>query len=339
MAKTIAELKKARTNAVADLQKQVEKLDQKSFQKDDRFWQPSADKAGSGAAVIRFLPAPPGEDLPWVRTWSHSFQGPTGKWYIENSRTTLGEQDPVSELNTELWNSGDAGKEVARKQKRKLNYISNILVVSDPSAPQNDGKVFLFKYGTKIFEKIKDAMEPSDVDDKEPINPFDFWDGADFKLKFRKVDGFRNYDKSEFKDPAPVSSSEKQLEALWKTCHSLAEFIDPKNFKSYDELEKKLNSVLNGGKVGTSRAASADDDGDEDENLIPARSTTKRPAQEEEEEEVVAPAPKSKAKAKAEEEETPKKAGKGAKAAPKSKKGEDEEEDVLAHFAALAEED
>lgn len=338
MAQSLAELKKSRKSGVADLQKRVDQMAKGSFEKDERFWQPTADKAGTGAAVIRFLPAPKGEDLPWVRTWSHSFQGPTGKWYIENSLTTLGQEDPVSQLNTQLWNSGDAGKEVARKQKRKLNYISNILVVSDPSHPENDGKVFLFKYGTKIFEKIKDAMNPpAGFEDEKELNPFDLWEGANFKLKFRKVDGYRSYDKSAFNDPTAVSTSEAQIEKLWESEYGLSEFVDPKAFKSYEELKKKLNSVLNGGSVGTARAAVTEEDEDEDASLLPPRKTAKpTPVIEEEDEEVPASKAKKAKVVEEEEEEEEKPKAKG-KSKPKSKEPVEEEDDVLAHFASLAE--
>jgi hypothetical protein len=354
MAKTLAELKKARSSAVASLQKQVEKLDVK-WEKDDRFWQPTADKAGSGSAIIRFLPAPQGEDLPWVRTWSHSFQGPTGKWYIENSLTTLGQEDPVSVLNSELWNNGtEAGKEIARKQKRKLNYISNILVIKDPARPECDGKVFLYKYGSKIFDKIKDVMNPPEdgLEKVEEMNPFDFWDGANFKLVFRKVDGYRNYDKSEFKETSPVSTSEAQIQALWEQEHPLLPFTDPSNFKSFEELKSKLDSVLKGGSVGTSSRSSSGGSGadDDEEEVLPPR-TTRKPVVAEEDDDVDVPAPKSKTGTKTgksakveeedEEEEVVKPAKKAGKAAPAKKPAKDEEDDddVLAHFASLAEED
>jgi hypothetical protein len=227
--------------------KEVEKIatpQSESAQKDERFWQPEVDKAGNGYAVIRFLPPPKGEDLPWVRIWNHAFQGPTGKWYIENSLTTLNKQDPVSELNTELWNSGsEDNKNIARKQKRKLVYISNIYVVKDPAHPENEGQVKLFKFGKKIFDKIKDAMHPA-YEDEEPINPFDFWKGANFKLKIRNVEGYRNYDKSEFDKIEPMLDDDDELEEIWNKEHSLQEFLDPKHFKSYEELKAKLEMVL-----------------------------------------------------------------------------------------------
>jgi len=213
---------------------------------DTRFWQPTADKAGNGLSVIRFLPPPKGEELPWVRLWNHGFQGPGGKWYIENSLTSLGQSDPVSEFNTELWNSGsEANKEIARKQKRRLQYIANILVVKDPSHPENDGKVFLYKFGKKIFDKIKDVMQPQ-FEDEEPVNPFDFWKGANFKLKIRNVEGYRNYDKSEFDSPTAIASNDSEIESIWNAQFSLSEFLDPSNFKTYEELKKKLDFVLKG---------------------------------------------------------------------------------------------
>jgi hypothetical protein len=211
---------------------------------DDRFWKPEVDKAGNGYAVVRFLPAPNGEDIPWVRVFDHGFQG-IGGWYIENSLTTVGKKDPVSEYNSMLWNSGiEANKEQARKQKRRLKYIANIYVVSDPANPQNEGKVFLYQFGKKIFDKINDVMNPQ-FEDETPVNPFDFWEGANFKLKIRNVEGYRNYDKSEFESPSTLGDFEDdELEAIWKQEQSLAEFIAPENFKSYEELQAKLNKVL-----------------------------------------------------------------------------------------------
>ena len=214
---------------------------------DTRFWQPEVDKAGNGMAIIRFLPAPAadGDDaLPWVRVFNHGFQGPGG-WYIENSLTTLNQKDPVSEYNSILWNSGiEANKEIARKQKRRLTYISNILVVSDPKNPENEGQIKLYKYGKKIFEKVSEVMNPQ-FEDETPLNPFDFWEGANFKVKIRQVEGYRNYDKSEFDKPsALLDGDDAKLEELWKKEHSLKEFTDPKQFKSYDMLKAKLDKVL-----------------------------------------------------------------------------------------------
>jgi len=215
---------------------------------DERLWKPELDTSGNGYAVIRFLPAIEGEDLPWVKLFSHAFQGPTGQWYIENSRTTLGkgEEDPVSQHNTALWNSGvESDKEIARKQKRKLQYYSNIYVVSDSKHPENEGKVFLFRYGKKIFDKIMAAMQP-EFEDESAINPFDFWKGANFKLKIRKVDGYWNYDKSEFDSPTAILDNDESIEGLWKSQYPLNEFTDASNFKSYNELKTRLDTVLSG---------------------------------------------------------------------------------------------
>jgi len=210
---------------------------------DDRFWTASVDKAGNGYAVIRFLPSPPDEDVPFVRVFDHGFQGPGG-WYIENSLTTIGKQDPVSEYNSKLWNSGiEANKEIARKQKRRLHFVSNIYVVNDPANPTNEGKVFLYKYGKKIFDKLNDAMNPQFPGD-EPVNPFDLWAGANFKLKIRNVEGYRNYDKSEFDKIGALLNDDEELEGIWKSEHSLQEFLAPKNFKSYEELQARLMKVL-----------------------------------------------------------------------------------------------
>jgi len=213
---------------------------------DERLWKPELDKTGNGYAVIRFLPAVDGEDLPWAKLWNHAFQGPTGQWYIENSLTTLGQKDPVSELNTSFWNSGvESDKEIARKQKRKLQYFSNIYVVSDSKHPEKEGKVFLFRYGKKIFDKIMEAMQPA-FEDETPVNPFDFWKGANFKLKIRKVDGYWNYDKSEFEAPSAVFDNDDAIEEVWNQQYALAEFTASTNFKSYDELKIRLDMVLAG---------------------------------------------------------------------------------------------
>ena len=213
---------------------------------DERLWRPQLDKSGNGYAVIRFLPPCDGENLPWAKLWSHAFQGPTGQWYIENSLTTLSQKDPVSEHNTRLWNSGvESDKEIARKQKRKLQYYSNIYVVSDTKNPANEGKVFLYRFGKKIFDKLMEAMQPA-FEDETPINPFDFWKGANFKLKIRKVDGYWNYDKSEFDNVSTLSDNDDELEKIYKSQYSLDEFTAPTNFKSYDELKTRLDMVLSG---------------------------------------------------------------------------------------------
>jgi hypothetical protein len=214
---------------------------------DTRFWQPQVDKAGNGMAIVRFLPAPSvdGEEaLPWVRVFSHGFQGPGG-WFIDNCLTTLNEKCPVCEHNNTLWNSGiEANKDIARKQKRKLSYVANILVVSDPSNPENEGQVKLFKFGKKIFDKITEAMNP-EFADETPVNPFDLWEGANFKLKIRNVEGYRNYDKSEFADKSALfDGDDDKLEELWKSEFSLKEFTEKRNFKSFEQLKTRLDKVL-----------------------------------------------------------------------------------------------
>jgi len=220
-------------------------LEKKSYV-DERLWKPQMDKTGNGYAVLRFLPAVEGEDLPWAKVWNHAFQGPTGQWYIENSLTTIGQNDPVSEMNSAYWNSGvESDKEIARKQKRKLQYFANILVIKDSANPQNEGKVMLYRFGKKIFDKCMEAMQPA-FEDENPVNPFDFWEGADFKLKIRKVDGYWNYDKSEFDAPSPIFKDDDEIEAVWKKQYPLAEFSAESNFKSYDELKKRLDTVLAG---------------------------------------------------------------------------------------------
>ena len=225
------------------LVKEVEKLNSTSSGADDRLWRPEMDKTGVGSAIIRLLPAPEGEDLPWVKMYSHAFQGPGG-WFIENSLTTLGQKDPVSEHNRELWNSGsEKDKETVRKQKRKLNYYSNIYVVKDPLHPENEGKVFLFKFGKKIFDKILNAMQP-EFEDEEPMNPYDFWTGGNFRLKIRKVEGYWNYDKSEFDKPSPLLDDDDAMEALWKKEYSLSAIVAADQFKSYEDLQKRLNYTL-----------------------------------------------------------------------------------------------
>ena len=225
------------------LVKEVEKMNNTSGGADERLWKPEMDKTGNGYAVIRFLPAPEGEELPWAKMYSHAFQGPGG-WYIENSLTTLGQKDPVSEHNRELWNSGlDSDKDTVRKQKRKLSYYANIYVVQDKANPQNEGKVFLYKFGKKIFDKVMEAMQP-EFEDETPINPFDFWQGANFKLKLKKVQGYWNYDSSEFDRPGPLLDDDDALEALWKKEYSLAEIVAADQFKSYEQLQGRLKMVL-----------------------------------------------------------------------------------------------
>jgi hypothetical protein len=217
---------------------------QKRESDDPRMWQPTRDKAGNGYAVVRFLPGKDTEGTPWVRYWDHAFKGPTGQWYIEKSLTSIGQQDPLSELNSKMWNSGmESDKTTVRQRKRNLRYFANILVVSDPANPANEGKVFLYRFGKKIFDKLMDSMQPQFPDEK-PVNPFDMWEGADFTIKIRKVEGYPNYDASSFKAPSPVSTDDAQLEDLYNQQHDMSDWIDPKNYKSYDDLQKRLSLVL-----------------------------------------------------------------------------------------------
>jgi hypothetical protein len=275
--------------------------------KDDRFWKPELDQASNGFAVIRFLPVVDGEDVPWARVFSHGFQG-KGGWFIENCPTTLGKKCPVCEANNELWNSGvEDDKSVARDRKRKLSYVANVYVVSDPKHPENEGKVFLFKFGKKIFDKIMEKIQPEFPDDS-PVNVFDFWQGANFKLKIRKVAGYINYDKSEFEEPTPLlGGDDAKLEGLWKKQHALKEFTNAENFKSYDELKSKMESVLRGGSEGKAKTAEEMEEIEEAEARFGSATKSK-------------PAPKMPEK--------------------KSKQeDEGEEEDALSYFEKLAKED
>jgi hypothetical protein len=308
----IQALRKMRNSDFSKISGEFEKIanpqsESKSYI-DDRFWRLEGDKAGNGTATIRFLPRVEGDELPWVRIFSHGFQGPTGKWYIENSLTTLGENDPVGELNTKLWNSGsEANKEIARKQKRKLSFTANVLIVSDPKHPENEGKVMLFKFGKKIFDKIMDKARPT-FEDEKPVNVFDLWEGANFKLRMRKKDGYANYDESVFSEPAPITEDEDKLLAVVNAQHKLTEFTDRKNFKSYDELKKKLEEVLSGDSFASKSAAEIAEQEDR-----PVRAASE-PAKS-------APA------------FTPK----ASKPAPSSV--DDDDEDVMAYFEKIAKED
>jgi hypothetical protein len=310
--------KQSKLGSLTDkLVKEVEKMNSNgSGGEDTRFWKPVMGKDGVGSAVIRFLPAPEGEDLPWVKMYSHGFQGPGG-WFIENSLTTIGQKDPVSELNRTLWNSGnERDKDTVRKQKRKLSYYSNIYVVKDPANPENEGKAFLFKYGKKIFDKILAAMQP-EFDDEEPINPFDFWQGANFKLKLVKKDGYWNYDKSEFASASPLLEDDDALEAIWKKEYSLSALVAPDQFKSYEELEKRLNYVLGVGKVAP-KSSTADEE-EEYESYAPKRSR---------EEDVMEELEESYRKSKSVESTLPKIS---------NDSSDEDEDDALSYFAKLAE--
>jgi len=292
----------------AKLVKEVEKMSNTNASGDERLWKLDVDKSGNGYAVIRFLPAPDGEDLPFVKLYSHAFQGPGG-WYIENSLTTMGQKDPVSEYNTMLWNNGtDAGKDAARKQKRKLTYISNIYVVKDPANPENEGKVFMYKYGKKIFDKITAAMQP-EFEDEEAIDPFDFWAGANFKLKAKNVAGYRNYDSSEFARSSALLDDDDAMEAIWKKEYSLAELVASDQFKTYDELKLRLDYVL--GNKGTPRMQ--DRETLEEEEAFEAERR--------------APAPS-----------TPQSVKEELESLSSSKTTSDDDDDAMSYFARLAEE-
>lgn len=264
-----ASLKKNRSKSLDKLNKQLEQISSKSYAdpNEGKFWKPTRDKAGNGFAIIRFLPAPGEEDMPFVRIWDHGFQGPTGLWYIENSLTTINQDDPVSEYNSKLWNTGnESDKDQARKQKRRLKYVANIYVIKDSGNPDNEGKVFLYSFGKKIFDKLNDMMNPS-FEDENPVNPFDLWEGANFRLKIRQFEGYPNYDKSEFDAPEPLFDDDEKLEEIWNMEHSLNDIVDPKNFKPYAELKAKLHRVLGLSEDAHDRSGvvdKAEDDVDED---------------------------------------------------------------------------
>lgn len=242
------------------LVQEVEKMSSSAVGSDERLWKPEVDKAGNGFAVIRFLPAPEGESLPWAKVYNHAFQG-TGGWFIDNCLTTINKECPVCEANRELWNTGSkANQEIVRERKRKLSYYSNVYVIQDKAHPENEGKLFLFKYGKKIFDKITAAMKP-EFDDETPIDPFDFWNGANFKVKIVKKDGYWNYDKSEFEKPSSLFDDDDAMEALWKREYSLHDFVNPEKYKDYDQLNTRLKSVL-----GKSKPQQKVDESFEDED-------------------------------------------------------------------------
>jgi hypothetical protein len=261
-----SDIRKTRGGGLSNMLKQVEQLSSNSgggsSKDDDRYWQPEVDKAGNGMATIRFLPAAQDNDYPWARTFNHGFKNESnGKWYIEECPTTIGRDDcPVCKENSVLWNTGTQDNQtIVRQRKRKLTYVANILVIKDPKNPHNDGQIKLFKFGSKIFDKIKFAMQPQ-FEDETPIDPFDFWEGANFKLKICKVEGYRNYDRSEFESPSAVSDSDEEIESIWKKQYDLREFSDPKRFKSAEELTKRLNLVLGTGPSIPSAQQQAEDD-------------------------------------------------------------------------------
>lgn len=257
---SFSDMKQRSKTNLASLIKETEKISNPKTgfsDSDDRYWRPELDKSGNGYAVVRFLPAPEGEDLPWARIWNHGFQGPGG-WYIENSLTTLGQKDPVSEHNSTLWNSGiEANKEVARKQKRRLNYTANVYILKDPAHPENEGTIKLYRFGKKIFDKINDLMNP-EFEDESPVNPFDLWAGANFKMKIRKVEGYSNYDKSEFEASSALLEDDDKMEEIWKSENSLKELVSEDKFKTFDELKTKLERVLGLGSEFSSTPKSVD---------------------------------------------------------------------------------
>lgn len=281
MASDFNALKKNRSKSLDKLNAQLDKITTKSYAdpNEGKFWKPTRDKAGNGFAIIRFLAPTQGEEVPFVRIWDHGFQGPTGQWYIENSLTTLNQDDPVSEYNSKLWNSGvESDKELARKQKRRLKYVSNILVIKDSANPENEGQVFMYQYGKKIFDKLNDLMNPQ-FEDETPVNPFDFWEGANFRLKIRKFEGYPNYDKSEFDAPSALFEDDAEIESAWQKQHKLQDLLDPSNFKSYSELKEKLYRVLALDDAGPT-APSAYDDEDDGLNLgasMPSSAPTPSP--------------------------------------------------------------
>jgi hypothetical protein len=268
------DLKKNSKKKLADLQKQIDKMNKPTYQSDERFWRPTTDKSGNGSAIIRFLDAPENETCPWVTYYEHNFKGPTGKIYSEKSLTSLNKPDPCTEFNTELWNTNtEENQNRARAQKRHQRYVSNILVLKDPANPENEGKVFLYKYGVKIFNKINELLYPEAIDEDdvvEPVNPFDFWEGCNFRMKITTVDKYYNYDSSKFDLPKPLfGGDDDKIEEVYKKQHSLQAFVAPESFKSYEELEKRLHDVLGTTAVvessvsKTSKEETEDDDDDD----------------------------------------------------------------------------
>ncbi len=242
---SFSSFKKSESENFDKLRDQLNKTKNGDRQNDDRFWQPDRGKDGNDYCVLRFLPAPPNEEVPYVKTLSYGFKGPGG-WYIENSRGTIGEDDdPVDKMRRALYATGtEADKKIAQKYSRRTNFISNIEIIDYPKHPEMNGKQFLYRYGKKIFDKINDCYNPK-FPDEPKFNPFNFWEGADFVLKVTTQDDFPNYDKSEFKTPAPHrGGGDAELEAIWKNLYSLQAFIDPSQYKPAKDLQKRLNKVL-----------------------------------------------------------------------------------------------
>ncbi len=276
---SFSELKKKSSlgSLTSKLLNEVEKMNTSGSGTDERVWKPEVDKAGNGFAVIRFLPAPEGEEYPWAKVYTHAFQG-TGGWLIDNCLTTINQSCPICEANRELWNTGSkSNQEIVRQRKRKLSYYSNIYVVSDKAHPENEGKVFLFKYGKKIFDKISAAMKP-EFDDETPIDPFDFWSGANFKVKITKKDGYWNYDKSEFESQGTLGNYDDDvLEGIWKKAYSLEEFVKPDAFKNYEQLDTRLKSVLGKKQIKQDESYETEDDnrGSFEEEIVTSKTSSR----------------------------------------------------------------
>lgn len=262
---TFSQLKKnsGSKNNLERLTKYAEELGgNKKRQADERFWYPAVDKAGNGSALIRFLPTPDGGQHEFVRLFTHGFQ--EKRWFIENCPTTIGGKCPVCEHNSELWNTGvEAHKALVRGsgnkagRKRQLSYIANIYVIKDPANPENEGKVFLFRYGKKIHDMIQFAMKPpaDGIEEIDPIDPYDLWEGANFKMVIRNVDGRRNYDKSGFLASTPLMKDDAKLEEIWKSEYDIEEFVSKGSFKDYNTLMTQFNAALGAVAPQTTRQA------------------------------------------------------------------------------------
>lgn len=247
MSNSLQEMRSKSEELFEQFRKQEEDK-KKKREVDARFWTPTIKPDGTAEAIIRFLPSPKGENSPKVEFWTYSFEGPYG-WYIEKSLASLKQEglyDPMAEYNNKLWKQGEAGQQQARKQKRMLHYVSNILVIDDPEKPENNGKVFLYRYGSKIYDnKIKPLMFPTKTSGEKPVNPFSFWDGYNFNLVVKKQGEFNNYDSSYFaRSPSAVADNDDGIQAIWDKEYPLFEFIDPKNYKTREQLQKQIDKVF-----------------------------------------------------------------------------------------------
>ena len=258
MATSLSELRKSRSSMLDKITKDLDSGGKRN-EKDDRFWSLSRDKAGTGSAIIRFLPPVNGDEVPWVKVCSYGFQGPSGKWYINESPSSIGEADPVMEYNAAAYASKDEERiEDAKKRKRRTQFVSNILVVKDPANPENEGKVFLFKYGKKILDMIMSKAKP-EFDSEEPIFVWDIDEGCNFKIRIKNVAGYPNYDSSEWAGISALADSDDEIQAVLDKCHKLAEFLDPARFKSYETLKKEFDRAMGVGEsAGTSAPRTAE---------------------------------------------------------------------------------